>query len=1453
MWLLDEVRRLPAVARDAVTGSRRRRRWVTDGRTHLELRSLDAEEWSAFGSALERELALLPNVSWAEVNSFLRRLVVDHEPGAVTADQIEAAIARAEAECGVESRKFAADGRDHPADREALDQELIALGTAALGVTFGLIGRVTRIAPPSVRAEIGAIGGLVAEAPPLRAFLEQRYRVAAVDLGLSVVGAVTSGIAAGPVAPIVDAAHRVVRITELRSRQDAWARREAELFDAPGRVPSHEAVPARPVPVPAGPAQLYIDRAWRGAVAVGAVTMLFSRAGDRVAAAISATLPKAARLGPDAFAAQLGRVLAERDVVVLDPNALRLLDRVDVVVLEGDLLMSRDHKVDSVHVVGDVTEPEARRRATVLFDPDGGSRLRQADWELRPAEFDDAGHEQFRRAMDAAGPGGAVSTLVHRGERAAFVATSPALAPGAAEVLSAARRAGLRVVVLASGDVGPLFRDVEMVEPECALETVRTLQREGRVVAAAAAAHHAVLVAADCSLGLVPSRTIPWGADMVARESLADVYLLVMTTATARRASRQSATLALSGAGAALFLAFGGLVPGSVRRATIVVNVAAAVAIANSTRLAIDLANRPIPAAQAGDPWHALEPGTVLARLGTTTDGLSTSDAERRSQPAPRPEPLVLVFARAVAEEFSGPLTPVLAAGAALSVLSGAYGDATLIFVVMGVDALIGGVQRFRTQRSIARLGRVERGAVRVRRDGEAKEVDPSELVVGDIVELRPGDVVPADLRVLGGSHLELDESTLTGESVTVRKGPEAVLAPEIAERASMIYEGTSVAAGDPVGAVVAVGHETEARRSLLFAGDTPTSGVEARLRSLTAFMVPVSVLSGAGVVAVGLLRARPLRDTLGAGVSLAVAAVPEGLPLLATVAQLGAARRLSARNTLVRNPRAVEALGRVDVVCADKTGTLTVGEVRLQVVSDLEDEASLDALAPRQRGVLAGALRAGPATNAQGSLAHPTDRAFVEAARLANVAEHDGVRSWARRHELPFAPARGYHATSGDDDCSGALRLDVKGAPEIVLPRCARMSSSHGTTVLDDDAHVEIDRQVEVMARRGLRVLAVAEGSVPDRGLHDRHVRDLTLLGLVGLNDPARPTAAAAIGELRRAGIEVVMITGDHPSTAAGIAADIDLLGDGTVLTGRELDAMNDADLDLVLESVRVFARVTPAHKVRIVSAFQRSGRTVAMTGDGANDAPAIRLANVGIALGEKSTPAAREAADVVVTDERIETIVDAVVEGRAMWASVRDAVAVLVGGNAGELAFTLFATVVTGSTPLNARQLLVVNLLTDGLPAMAIALRRPRSFSPEDLIAEGPDASLAGPLTRAIAIRGVATASGALAAYGVARVTGTAARASTVSLVALVGTQLAQTLVVGGRDPLVAATTIGSGLVLAGLVQTPGISQAVGCRPIGPFGWIIAMGAVGGATLGVVVVPRALEVVLRKTELWR
>jgi len=384
------------------------------------------------------------------------------------------------------------------------------------------------------------------------------------------------------------------------------------------------------------------------------------------------------------------------------------------------------------------------------------------------------------------------------------------------------------------------------------------------------------------------------------------------------------------------------------------------------------------------------------------------------------------------------------------------------------------------------------------------------------------------------------------------------------------------------------------------------------------------------------------------------------------------------------------------------------------------------------------------------------------------------------------------------------------------------------------------------------MRVLAVAERPASGRRkLTEDRVDELTFLGLVGLADPVRPTALEAVDGLRRAGLKVVMTTGDHPSTAEGIAAELGILDAGDLLTGPELDALSDEELDARLPRVSVFARVTPAHKVRIVQAYQRAGRVVAMTGDGANDAPAIRLADVGIALGERSTPAARFAADVVILDDRIESIVEAVLEGRSMWVSVREAAALLLGGNLGEIAFTVLGSLVPGPPPLDARQLLLLNLLTDTLPATTIAVRPPKDVAPDRLLREGPDRSLGPSLERAILWRASATAAGAGLAYFLARLTGLPARARTVALVALTASQLGQTLLAARHDPAVVAAGLACGAGLALAVQTPGVSHLLGCRPLGPIDWAIALGAAAFSTVVFRLLSAKLDPVLARREL--
>jgi cation-transporting ATPase I len=315
-------------------------------------------------------------------------------------------------------------------------------------------------------------------------------------------------------------------------------------------------------------------------------------------------------------------------------------------------------------------------------------------------------------------------------------------------------------------------------------------------------------------------------------------------------------------------------------------------------------------------------------------------------------------------------------------------------------------------------------------------------------------------------------------------------------------------------------------------------------------------------------------------------------------------------------------------------------------------------------------------------------------------------------------------------------------------------------------------------------------------------------------------------------------MLTGDHPSTAEAIASELGLLN-GHVVTGSEIDGIGDDDLAALLERCSVFARVTPEHKVRVVRVLQQHGRVVAVTGDGVNDAPAIKLADVGVALGRRGTNAAKEAADLVVVDDALETIIHAIIEGRAVWASVRDAVAVLLGGNLGEVAFTLVAGLLSGGSPLNARQLLLVNLLTDLLPSTALAVRPPRTRSPEDLLREGPDASLGGALMRDVLTRGALTAGAAGSGWVVARATGSGRRASTVALVSLVGAQLGQTALLSNGSPLVLGASALSAVALGGVVQTPGLSHFFGCRPLGPVGWTIGLGASGGATIASAVLP--------------
>jgi cation-transporting P-type ATPase I len=523
--------------------------------------------------------------------------------------------------------------------------------------------------------------------------------------------------------------------------------------------------------------------------------------------------------------------------------------------------------------------------------------------------------------------------------------------------------------------------------------------------------------------------------------------------------------------------------------------------------------------------------------------------------------------------------------------------------------------------------------------------------------------------------------------------------------------------------------------------------------------------------------------------------------------------------------------------------------------VVDLDQVASTDGNHER---VLVAARRATPIDPNVEQLPHPTDHAVAQGTEAIGVNGHgagdpaeratdgragnvrDGRRGKDRAgkardgrfevlDDMPFAPRRSYHAVlAGTDD---GRWLSAKGAPEAILDRCDHLLGDRRLE-LTPARLAELTEHAEMLAARGLRVLAVAERRYRGSSISDEDVTGLGFVGFVGLRDPVRPVSAASIERLREAGIDTIMITGDHPTTAHSIAAELGL-DDGLLLTGPDLDGFDDEQLAEVLPKVTVFARVTPLHKVRIVRTAQRLGRVVAMTGDGANDAPAIQLAEVGIAVGSRATAAAREAADVIILEDRLEVIVDAIAEGRGLWGSVREAVSVLVGGNLGEITYTLLGSIVGRRPPLNTRQLLLVNLLTDVAPAMALAIRAPHA-SIEQLLAEGPERSLGRELNRALIWRGAGAAAGATATYALTRPTGSPGRAQTAGLVSLVGAQLGQTIARSGGDPRVIATGVGSFLLLGAAIQTPGVSRFVGSRPMGPVGWATGL---SGAALGTVV----------------
>jgi cation-transporting ATPase I len=1064
---------------------------------------------------------------------------------------------------------------------------------------------------------------------------------------------------------------------------------------------------------------------------------------------------------------------------------------------------------------------------------------------------------------------GAIPLVLRQGNRRlGRVTVGGELAPLAEALLDAARETGARVLTTEHAVVREMLPQAdEVLESGQPLSVhVRRLQEEGHGVLCVTGTAEDALAAADVGVGVLPEAggCSCWSADLLCGPGLEDAWrvLGVVTAARPLTARVVHVTQAATALGTLLALV-GGRRRSGRTHALAPVYSSALLGIYQGARVGRRATRGRAPAPVIHVAWHALDPTEVLERLDELArqaggqGGLSLPQVARQvggtvqrfaNRPVPRrvlaPATGTYALTVAVREELQDPLTPVLALGATASAIVGSALDAVLVATVMSGNAFISGAQRWRAEQSLRRLlGEQTVTAHRVSRDApnadgllvkaaqnpdDAREVLDSlpltkvrapRLVPGDVISLRASDVVAADARLLAAWDLEVDESSLTGESVPVHKDVASTPGVPLPERTCMVFDGTSVLSGWALAVVVATGDSTEAGRAARAAGRAaPAAGIQARLGEITRMALPATGLGGAGVAGLGLLRGLPLRESIAAGVSVAVAAVPEGLPLVATVAQAGAARRLSRQGVLVRSSRTLEALGRVDTVCFDKTGTLTTGRLAVTLVRAGDDD--LDPQDQAARDTLRVAARACPAVDEEeiDSVPHATDRAVLEA---ANGSVQD---DWQLRSESSFEATRGYSASLGGSN--GTSVLAVKGAPEVVLDLCTSVAGENGAEPrpLDAQGRRAAEEAVHRLADRGLRLLAVAErtSDLPDRTEDvDSLVEDLTLVGFVGIADSPRESAGEAVQRMVDAGIRPVMVTGDHPATASAIARQVGLPADD-VTTGAELEGMTEEERVERASQTTVFARVSPEQKVRIVEALRGAGRVVAMTGDGTNDAAAIRLADVGIGVGAARSSAARSSADLVLAEPELSRIHDALVEGRQMWHRMREAVSILVGGNAGEVGFMILGTAVGGRAPINIRQMLVVNLLTDMFPAMAVALAP--SHSPQEAAAPVGSA-LGAPLARAVALRGATTALGATLAWTAGRYTGRGRRADTMGVAALVGTQLGQTLLIGWRSPLVVFTTAASAGVLFALVETPGVSQLFGCTPIGPFAWTLVV----------------------------
>ncbi len=753
-------------------------------------------------------------------------------------------------------------------------------------------------------------------------------------------------------------------------------------------------------------------------------------------------------------------------------------------------------------------------------------------------------------------------------------------------------------------------------------------------------------------------------------------------------------------------------------------------------------------------PCYNLTIAETLIQMNSVSTGLTDVEARRRLieygfnelQAAHHVSPWNILF-----EQFKNVLIIILLIAVGLSAVLGHEVEAIAITVIVLFAILLGFVQEYRAERAIEALSQMAAPNATVLRDGVERKLPALQLVPGDVVLLATGDKIPADGRLIEAINLQADESALTGESASVTKQTKPLINGSLAvgDRSNMVFSGTVVTYGRGRALVVATGMQTEFGKvaQLLQSIETSKTPLQNNLDKVGKTIARAVLVIVAIIVALGLLRGQPFVEMFIFGIALAVAAVPEALPAVVTISLAIGVQRMVKRNALVRRLAAVETLGSTSVICSDKTGTLTRDEMTVRRIyaagerfdvsgtgyephgSFTHNGSPIEPAAPLKQ-LLQGAALASDAKLIQIGdhwqiKGDPTEGALVVAAAKASLTRPILEEKFPRLDEIPFT-SETKRMTTLHQSLGGVVAYS-KGAPEVILGSSDRWLTVDGEKMLEDLDRDKIRKTSRQMASEALRVLAVSYK--PGVALEDAE-SDMIFLGLVGMIDPARSEAKTAIQTCEKAGIKPIMITGDHPLTAQAVASELGLLKTGCVVTGAELDAMSDTEFENEVERIEVYARVSPVHKLRVVTAFQKKNHIVAMTGDGVNDAPALKKADIGIAMGITGTDVSKEAAAMMLTDDNFASIVAAVEEGRGIFGNIKKYLMYLLSSNIGEIGLMTGASLLGLPLPLSAVQLLYINLATDGLPALALAVDPPEA----DLMSRPPRNPRTGIFTRPV-----------------------------------------------------------------------------------------------------------------------